>query len=175
MRTRELDSYYLLWLYTQIDDKSGFQSADYTRLMTAMHSVEFTYSIEFDDNRAEDGKQLRRDFMLDKNVDHVPEMWLQMSCSFLEMVIALADRMARMLDHPLGVCFWRLMENLGFADQNNDMFDSLYVEDKIFNVIDRNYEYNGEGGLFPLEEPLGDQTDVELLYQLYSYIREFYY
>ena len=171
---RELDSYYLLWLYTQIDNKTDMQSADYTRLMRAMYETEFTWSVDFDANRAEDGKQFRRDFALDRNINHIPSHWAEMPCSFLELVFGLADRMAMMLDMPIGKCFWHLLENAELSDQSNENFDSLYVEDKIFEIIDRVYEYNGEGGFFPLNTPPTDQTKVELLYQMYSYVQEFY-
>lgn len=172
--TRELDSYYLLWLYSQIDNKTEYDSADYSRLMRAMYDTEFTWTIDFDANRAEDGKQFRRDFALDQNVDHVPKNWAEMSCSFLELVFGLADRMSRMLDVHIGTCFWRLLSNAELDDQNNENFDSLYVEDRMFDIIDRAYEYNGEGGFFPLEFPQKNQANVELLYQMYAYIQEFY-
>jgi hypothetical protein len=39
-------------------------------------------------------------------------------------------------------------------------------------VIRREYEPDGTGGFFPLQNPLEDQTQVEIWYQMAAYINE---
>lgn len=174
MNAREIDSFYLLWLYSQVDNKPGEIDSNYMRLMEAMYSTEFTWNVPFDSNRAEDGKELRRDFVLDRGIRDAPADWMGMPCSFLEMVMGLADRMSRMLDKGVDKFFWLLLDNAGLAGQDEENFDSLYVEAKMYEIIDRVYDYNGNGGFFPLDETETDQSNVELLYQMYAYIQENY-
>ena len=50
-----------------------------------------------------------------------------------------------------------------------------YVDNIIDTFLDRDYEANGDGGLFPLLAPQEDQTEVELWYQLSAYYMENYY
>jgi hypothetical protein len=46
------------------------------------------------------------------------------------------------------------------------------MEEIFERLIWRNYAPNGEGGFFPLENPREDQTQVELWYQMNSYVNE---
>lgn len=172
--TESLDREYQLWLYSEVENRKGLTSSNHSYLIDAMHSSEFYWDVPMDSNREADGRALRRDFMLDQGVSHAPREWLEYGASFLEVTVALAGRMAIMTDEPAGLWFWKIMDNCGLYVYNNDDFDPVDVEDIIYNVINRKYDEDGIGGFFPLEDSHQDQTQVELLYQMYSYINEYY-
>ena len=165
-----LDGMYLSWLYSQIEREDDHI---FSSLIEHMFRTKFDWFIENDDNRAKDGIQLRRRFAFE--VDRVdPELeWFEYECSFLEMAIAQAKRLSFQVDEDLPNSFWHIMRNIGidnsFDDQN---IDHDVVEDILNRVIWRHYDRNGEGGFFPRHNPREDQRQVELLYQMYGYVRE---
>jgi hypothetical protein len=55
---------------------------------------------------------------------------------------------------------------------DRDGVDEAHVTETLDRVIYRNYESNGHGGFFPLEDPDEDQRRVELWYQLNAYLNE---
>lgn len=168
----KLDEHYLDWLYSQIDIPMRKQ---YTTLIRALFETEFFWDVEFDYNRAEDGKSLRRDFSLEEIRPGLPREWMEQECSMLEMLIALARRTALLLDGKITSFFWRMVENCGLSELDDKNFDEV----RFYNIVDtlnnREYAYDGSGGgLFPLNSPASDQRKVELLYQMYAYVQEFY-
>jgi len=143
--------------------------------MRQLYVKEFVWLIPNDDNRAEDGKALRYEFINEQGVDEVDQEWLDLGCSFLEMLIALARRAAFESDDEVVEWFWRFIFNLGL----NNHTDSAYTretEREVDNVLDtvifRTYDADGLGGLFPLTHPRQDQRKVELWYQLAAYLTE---
>lgn len=167
-----LDNHYFEWLYVQVDIH---QRSNYTKLLRALFETEFFWDIEFDRNRAEDGKGLRRDFSLEEMESGLPREWMEQECSLLEMLIALARRMALLLDGKTSSFFWRMVENSGLSDFDDDNFDEEAYEELVDTLNNREYNYDGTGGgLFPLSDPANDQRNVELLYQMYAYVQAFY-
>lgn len=143
--------------------------------MRQLYVKEFVWLIPNDDNRAEDGKALRYEFINEQGIDEVDQAWLDLGCSFLEMLIALARRAAFESDDEVVEWFWRFIFNLGL----NNHTDSAYTretEREVDNVLDtvifRTYDADGLGGLFPLTHPRQDQRKVELWYQLAAYLTE---
>jgi hypothetical protein len=123
-----------------------------------------------DDNRAEDGRALRCEWANEEGAD-VDHDWLSLGCSFLEMLIGLSRRLAFETEVVASAWFWHLINNmglLGYHDKSN--FAEEDVDDRTSAVIWRTYEYNGNGGLFPLRAPSQDQRQVELWYQLSEYL-----
>ena len=143
--------------------------------MRQLYVKEFVWLIPNDDNRAEDGKALRYEFINEQGIDEVDQEWLDLGCSFLEMLIALARRAAFESDDEVVEWFWRFIFNLGL----NNHTDSAYTretEREVDNVLDtvifRTYDADGLGRLFPLTHPRQDQRKVELWYQLAAYLTE---
>lgn len=125
-----------------------------------------------DDNRMEDGKELRQEFLYEFKVD---DTWMNEPCSVLEMLIALARRLAFEVNGDTDEWFWHLMYNLGLEQYTDDVFNHVVAEDVddiLDTFLDRKYGHNGEGGLFPLEETRADQTEVEIWYQMSTYLLE---
>jgi hypothetical protein len=70
------------------------------------------------------------------------------------------------------------MRNAGldaFDDGNFDTMDDSEVMKILDRIIERTYQRNGVGGLFPLKRDKKDQRKVELWYQMNAYLIENYY
>lgn len=168
-RTQSLDELYFNWLVSQVGSVSNPNPArTYYQLLEQMHLKRFDWFIPNDDNRLEDGKELRYEFMNGPSED---ETW----CSFLEMLIALSRRAAfQSYSDPIE-WFWHLVENLDlrhFSDENFMELESRQIRHTLDVVVSREYAADGQGGLFPLKNPPKDQREVELWYQMAGYLLE---
>lgn len=165
-----IDDAYLTWLSAKVtlgDDLSR----SYSRLLEAMYNFEFVWQMIGDDNRAEDGLDLRSDFLIAARLDDNPN-WHSVGCSVLEMMIALADRADWQSDIDMPTWFWIFVTNLGLGDYQDDNFNEDAVTEILYNLVWRDYEFNGDGGMFPLREPQEDQREVEIWYQFSAYLAE---
>lgn len=170
-----LDELYLTWLYRQVaNPESASPSKTYWNLLTAMFKKEFVWFIPNDDNRVEDGRYLRCEFIEDLGLDEsdVDPDWMDLGCSMLEMMIGLSRRLSFQDEGEPCDWFWILVNNLDLRYSDRNKFPAEAVEEVLDNVIWRTYEPDGKGGLFPLRHPDRDQRDVELWYQLNSYLLE---
>jgi len=141
--------------------------------MRHLYIKEFIWIIPNDDNRVEDGRELRLRFLEENNIHSPDAGWMGLGCSMLEMLIGVADRLAFTAGGESRKWFWELIANLGleqYTDKHKDA--SAQIDEVCDRVIWRTYSPDGEGGLFPLREPHEDQRDVEIWYQLASYLTE---
>lgn len=174
MNTEPLDELYLKWLYEHIGlTNSSNPARTHWKLAQHLLSTEFIWLIPNDDNRCEDGKELRYEFAEELGLFDIDPDWMEMGCSMLEMLIALSRRVAFYGEGAPSVWFWRMMKNLGL-DKINDRvrFNRRVVDEAIERVMWRLYDSDGRGGLFPLRNPKQDQRDVELWYQMNAYLLE---
>jgi hypothetical protein len=167
-----LDDRYLTWLYSLVGDvKLKSPSRTYWKLLRQLYTKEFVWFVPNDDNRVEDGRDLRYEF-----ADLIEDdAWLSLGCSMLEMMIGLARRLSFEADGEPAVWFWHLIDNLGFTKFNDRRYDDQIaeeVDEVLQDVIWRNFNPNGEGGLFPLRRPHDDQRLIEIWYQMNAYIIE---
>lgn len=166
-----LDDQYLTWLYSLVGDhKARKSSRTYWNLLRQLYSTEFVWFVPNDDNRAEDGRELRAEWAAENGIrpDH---LWLSLSCSFLELLIGLSRRLDFESGGGVVNWFWHLLNNidlLGFNDRRK--FTEEEVRVRTDRVIWRTYDHNGNGGLFPLHQAEQDQTQVEIWYQLSAYL-----
>jgi hypothetical protein len=171
-----LDDLYLTWLYEQVGDvKVRSRSRTYWELFRQLYETEFVWFIPNDDNRAEDGRSLREQFLEDRGIDifDVDPEWLGIGCSFLELLIGLSRRLSFEAEGSPATWFWHMLDNLGIADCTDlSRYDHGKVDEIVETVITRTYDYDGRGGLFPLRHARTDQRDVELWYQLNEYLLE---
>lgn len=171
----ELSHEYYLWLCSLISDD------EHHTLIRHLHRRPFEWIIENDDNRAYDGTALR-DMFVDQtqyNQHEYPEG----DCSILEMLIGVAIRINDILietdgEEQIACWFWEIVGNLDLIKFTDDaLFDNGGIAqiDKILDIfLERKYEKNGVGGLFPLDNPELDQRDVEIWYQMSEYLVENY-
>jgi hypothetical protein len=166
-----LDDQYLTWLYGQVAAvRARKSSRTFWDLFRQLFETEFAWVIANDENRAADGRELRREWV-DETRSEVDLNWLALGCSFLEMLIGLSRRLAFGTDGDAANWFWHLINNLGlqsFHDRSG--FSSEDVEDITSAVIWRTYEPDGTGGLFPIRDSGNDQREVEIWYQLSEYL-----
>lgn len=148
----------------------------YRELCHILFTTEFVWLVPNDDNRVEDGKALRFEFLDDQAMD-VPEehsYWLDLGCSNLELMLALARRLDFETERDVHSWFLELIKNLGLSryhDAAADIPEDL-IKDTLDTFVWRTYDYNGDGGLFPLEHPEQDQRQIEIWYQLNAYLLE---
>lgn len=169
-----LDELYFEWLYRQVSEiTDGAPRRTYWSIFRELFQKEFIWLIPNDDNRVEDGRDLRDEFLNDIHTDQVDRDWMELPCSFLEMLVALSRRLAFEAEGEPREWFWHLMRNLGLDIYNDaEPFDRVTVEDLLNTVIFRTYRRDGQGGLFPLRHARRDQRDVEIWYQLNAYLME---
>lgn len=166
---------YFNWL-VNIVCKDRFANVNsYSKLLSYLHNTPFTWSIPMDQNRAEDGIELRYYFAYEHHIRDYGE--LEGPCSVFEMVLALAMKMEDIMDDPsygnrTSQWFWRMLTNLGLSGMSNRLFDITYVEDVVVNFLYRNYESNGEGNIFIVKNPAEDMRDVEIWDQMLWYLND---
>lgn len=143
---------------------------EYIVFLRSISRIPFISLVEYDENRALDGLELRREY------EETEGLSLSSGpCSVLEVLIALARRMAYIEYDPvvgeeehINIWFWDMLTNLGIdPDLDNDR-----NIDKIILWIERKFERNGRGSPFPLQNPVADQRKVEIWYQMQAYLAE---
>ena len=59
-----IENLYFNWLYTKVSDvKNQTPTTKFDRLLILLHRTEFVWLLSGDDNRAEDGRDLRIEFL----------------------------------------------------------------------------------------------------------------
>ncbi len=162
--TSELDGLYFEWLCHLVN------SSHHHNLLNALFHKEFVWFVANDDNRAVDGKDLRREFLEAEQLEGTEE-FENIGCSMLELLIGLARRLQFEADGTTREWFWHLMKNASlhnFTDSGPLPVDR--VDDILDRLIWRTYNPDGIGGLFPRVRPEQDQREVELWYQMSGYL-----
>lgn len=165
-----LDEVYLKWLYDQVNARR--RPPTYWTLLRQMLKKEFIWYVPNDDNRAEDGRLLRYEFIEDLGLEDIDPDWMALGCSVLEMLVGLSRRLSFFTEREPRDWFWELVDNLGLRFDDRNPMSHDQVEEVLNRFIWRTYSKNGSGGLFPLRHPERDQREVELWYQLSQYLRE---
>lgn len=171
-----LDELYFEWLYSQVASiKLKNPRRTYYKLFRILFTTEFQWFVPNDDNRVEDGKGLRYECLDYNDIDYrdVDQDWLTLNCSYFELLVGLARRLAFLLSGDTDECFWELLENIDLRKYNDhEHIPRREVMEILDRVMWRSYRANGKGGLFPLRRPRGNQRNVELWYQMNAYAQE---
>ncbi len=114
-----------------------------------------------DDNRAEDGLELREEFLLESTIPDDPQ-WRGTGCSIFEMLIAFARRAQFAAGETVTFWFWHFLENLNLIVNDASNITDQEVEQILYDFVWRDYPADGRGGLFPMEKPPDDQKTVEV-------------
>lgn len=168
-----LDELYLTWLYSQVDTLTKKNpSHTHWKLLKQLYTKEFIWIVPNDDNRLEDGRDLRQEFVEDTNPD-VDSNWMNLGCSMLEMLVALARRLSFETGRPVRNWFWEFLFNLHIVEYTDDSdYPDQDIDEILETVIWRTYDRDGHGGLFPLHRAEEDQRYVEIWYQQSYYLAE---
>lgn len=174
-----LDDMYFEWLYSSIGAvRNRNPNRSYWELCKQLYKKEFTWIVRNDENRAEDGRDLRDEFISDWEIQVIDPEWLELGCSVFEMLVALSRRASFETSEEPDEWFWRMLENLDLRQYTDAVYGDIVrddVEVTLDRVIERTYDRNGVGGLFPLQKASRNQRKVELWHQMSSYIVENHY
>lgn len=145
----------------------------YRILLKRLYYIDFYSIIPNDNNRAEDGKKLRDIFEDREGI--TPSFSPEKTCTVLELLIGIAYRMEDALfgnhfEKSMSECFWILIDNIGLSEANDRNYCQEAVDGIIQMFIDRTYDRNGVGGIFPMNESPQDQRKVEIWYQMNSWL-----
>ena len=176
-----LDDAYFEWLYGQVGPlKNRNPSRNYWHLCRKLYTTEFIWFVPNDDNRVEDGKELRQTFARSTRyqLDDPHNLWQDLGCSMFEMLVALSKLAAFESGRSHVEWFWRFMHNLELDLYTDDLYE-ISIEEEVEEVLERinqrTYNSDGTGGLFPLHHARQDQRKIELWYQMSSYLLEGHY
>ena len=167
---------YFDWMYNLMCGERYSKEISYKKLLMHLHRTEFIFSIPKDQNRAEDGIDLRHRFTHRCGYESMTEYLNDRPCSVLEMMIALAIRCeenimdnARLGDRT-GQWFWGMIVNLGLGSMTDSRYNRDYVNEVLDRFLNRKYERNGKGGLFRIDNCARDLRKVEIWCQLCWYL-----
>src|SRR4051812_39835908 len=161
-----LDDEYFEWLISQITlprNKTCYE------MLGQMHSFAFQWTVPNDDNRVQDGLDLRYEYFGDSSTHGSlhPD-----TASFLEVLIGLSRRVAFSAGGEPQWWAWKLIKNLNLHKMCDPLLNGKASKiDQILNtVVWRTYSPDGTGGFFPLHDSVEDLTKQELWYQLNAYV-----
>lgn len=170
---------YFEWLYSLVGLVARRnKSKTHWELCRELYSTPFMWFVPNDDNRSFDGQALREEF-LDSTNKSFPDIeiayWIDLECSMFEMLIGLSRRASFNATGEPYDWFWTMIDNLGLYGFTDDIFgqsEKIITKTTLSRVNNRTYNKNGKGGIFPLRRPTQDQRNVELWYQMTSYLIE---
>ena len=164
-----VDDLYFDWLC--INNVNG--ASVFLKLFRILHHKEYVWTVPNDENRIEDGRALRIEFIEKTGFQGVDDSWMRLGCSMLELIIGMSRRLEFMTDTPASDWFWEMLGNVGlnFYDDYK-IIPVEYVDDILDQIIWRTYRHDGVGGLFPLDHPDADQRHIEFWYQMSAYVLE---
>ena len=171
--TRKANDVYFGILCKLVGMTEPVEECQYFELLYQLYRTEFYSIVPNDDNRALDGIKLRDKYGFPK---------VNVGCNLFEMLVALAIRCDEdILYNPekgdrSKDWFWMMMTNVGlnkFRDRSfGEGWEYEDVEQICLKLMNRDYTYDGKGGLFPLKDARKDQRDTEIWYQLNAYSLE---
>ena len=166
MNPTRTDYEYYEWLVSQIGVPPNKSCYD---LFERMHNVEFVWTVPNDDNRVQDGLDLRPEYLNGRK----SQLTLT-GVTFLEVLVGVSRRLAFVASGDSRQWAWRLIKNLKLNKMTDPLTESQKdrVDEILFSVIWRTYDPSGRGGLFPLKHAAEDQTRIEIWYQLNAYVNE---
>lgn len=166
-----IEEVYFNWLYSKVASVDvPTPSNSYWTLLRDLHTTPFVWMVQGDDNRREDGLDVRREFHNQFHVDR-NDPWMNIECSVLEMLIAFSRVAEFNSDLSARDWFWIFMRNLGLDELSDACCDITRQVSEVMDIfIWRTYRRNGRGGLFPIKRPEHDQRQVEIWYQFCEYL-----
>ena len=177
-----LQEAYFQWM-TEMIFPNHNDRYQYGHLLDALNASMFHFSIPMDENRMRDGIDLRYRFAYEKGYSNdmvSAALNHNRSCSMLEMMVALALKGDERIlyDYETGgkayYIFSIMLDSLQLSHMTNDNFDSDYVNYVIDRLLNHEYDYNGNGGLFTVENPRRDMRSVDIWYQMNWYLQKLY-
>ncbi len=181
---------YFEWLST-LAFSNKIERSGYSNLLYLLYTTPFYYDQNkqpLDENRYKDGVYLRTLFIQKMNI---PEETIikknnilfseYYSCNVLEMICALANRISNDIMADYGreeiTDYWiqLMLSNLDIIQFSDYNWQPNEVIGRLVNFMDRNYERNGRGSLFILQDDRFDTRRMSIWDIMSRYITENYY
>lgn len=180
MTSCELNNKYFNWMCKLVGCNHRKKELSYKRLLTYLYRTEFVPLVKQDINRAIDGRDLRYRFGSEYGllVNNIEICLDSKECSILEMMVALAVRCEVHImgddkfGNRTGKWFGDMIYSLGLSTFTDFNYDDCRVIQIVDDFINRNYSFNGEGGLFTVNNPRQDMRNTEIWYQMCWYLNE---
>ena len=170
--------WYFQWLCKSVSNtpKTGHEA--FNKLLAQLFDRSFTATYSPDIDRIMDGLQLRIIFAEETNVDPRELNEELQYCSVLEVMVALAKRCEASImsnysvGDRTGQWFWGMVASLGLGRMNDLDYDPQFVDTQLTRLIKREYQPNGEGGLFTVFSTNDDMRTLSIWTQLNLYLNE---
>lgn len=186
MSHEEIKDRYFNWLWSY---GSGGPIDEYKSVWVFMCMEEFYDLVDMDSNRVTDGLELRFRFIRETSINiRVEDLDMAVGpCRFLEFFVGMCERMDDLLydcGSKLNDAFWTLLRNCGLYDcsetnlsyrggrSSRVQFDR--IQSIIRNIVERRFDPDGVGGLFPCRTCPLDLRRLEWFQQMNLYYREHY-
>lgn len=171
---------YFNYLYNIVCDVTA--SIKYVELLHFLYDTKFEYDNAMDENRANNGIDLRYRFAMDcqYSKSEIDAYIGYMPCNMLEMMIGLALSIEEhIMDDPTcgnrtGQWFWNMITSLGLSGMCDGQFNEWRATEVMNRFVDRNYKRNGEGGLFTISDNSIDMRELEIWHQAMCYLNDNY-
>ena len=176
---------YFSWLYNMVGGGSFSVRQSKRRLCWELFNIWFTYDSKahpLDGNRLNDGLELRHYFANElvyvRDKDDFLDYMENYQCSVLEFMIALSRRIVDNYvsnldeDHFVPRWFWDMINNLGLGTMTDMAFNKAKIDVIIFKMLDRQYDYYGEGNIFYINDADTDLRDMDIWAQMTYYVQE---
>lgn len=166
---------YFKWLKSQVEFLDFPET--YDRLFVILNEKIFTYKHPMDKNRALEALQLRDDYRRETGRRGISN---GLPATVLEVLVSIAKRMnyicASFDEDRTKEIFWRLLANLDLSRMSDPYYEDTGGDGRVGiilnNFLERNYNPDGRGGLFPMDKPRQDQREVEIWYQMNQYLSD---
>lgn len=180
MTKNELNRLYFQWMCRLVCKGRYPMRPSYLKLLSHLNNCEYFPTLAMDENRADDGMDLRYRFGYENSYEGpmIATFLDDRPCSMLEMMIALSIHCEEtIMDDPdagdrTGDWFWAMINNLGLSDMTDDRYNSNYVDDILVRFMARGYKRDGYGGLFYIPNTSRDMRNAEIWYQMCWYLDE---
>ena len=166
--------------YTWLTSLVGMQH--HTKLLQELYLTPFIWKLPMDQNRADDGLELRYRYgysigMSKEDRDHLMQI---RPCSVLEVMAALALRCEEEYMHSgddttTQRWFYHMIASLGLIGMNDVKFDTAYVQEKLNKMMERDFLPNGLGSLFFIPNYTEDLRNVDMWYQMLAFLNYYIY
>lgn len=165
-----IENEYFDWLCAKV--QKARSPHIYRKLLSVLYQTEFTWVVLGDKNRAEDGIELRLDFLRESNWGNDPQ-WFAQPCSVLEALVAFAFRAEYQTDISAKDWFWEFLDNLDLGEYRQvSNSDEIRINEIVEAFLWRTYDPSGYGGMFPMRWPKDDYRTVEIWYQFCAYLED---
>ena len=176
MTQNQVASSYFEWLCSLVErSESTNSNYRFTKLLSFLHNNSFRHIHPMDENRANDGIGLRREFGLISGFDY---SLLTGPCSVLEMLIALAIRIENDICYDVDYgeridqWFWNMVVNIGFGGMTDGNWKPHEAEMVLKRFLNREYRANGVGSIFTIHTPGANALEVDLWTQMLWHFSE---